>query len=39
MTFWEFSSALSGWMQANGVKAKVSAPSEEEFEQAIARFN
>ena len=37
MTFWELHCAGQGWMRANGVAPKVSAPSDEEFEAAIAR--
>lgn len=37
MTFWEFSSAAAGWMRANGGKPKIEAPTDEEFEDAIAR--
>lgn len=37
MTFWEFSAAAAGWVRANGGKPKASAPTDEEFEQALMR--
>jgi hypothetical protein len=37
MTFWEFASAMNGWARANGVKPKVQPPTDEEFEDAVAR--
>lgn len=37
MTFWEFSCAVAGWVKANGGKPKALPPTDEEFENAVAR--
>lgn len=39
MTFAQFACAASGWSRAHGGKAETTYPSDEEFEDAIARLH
>lgn len=39
MSFWQFSCAAAGWNKAHGGKAETTYPSDEEFEDAIARLH
>lgn len=36
MSLWDFSQASTGWKRANGVKDAPRAPSEDEFDRAVA---